>query len=65
VVEREITNNLLFTAVLAAKLVAHVDAQALHARLLAAATHIDVGAPANHRRHREFIMRRTQHAIAV
>ena len=56
---------LLFTAVLATELVAHVNSQALHARLLAATTNVDVSATPNHRRHWEFMMRRTQHAIAV
>ena len=34
VIERQLSHALLFTAVLAAKLVAHVNSQALHARLL-------------------------------
>src|SRR5262249_45824340 len=48
-----------------AKLVAHVNSQALHARCLTAFTHVDVNAPADYRRHGKFGSRRTQHATAV
>src|SRR2546425_163161 len=56
---------LFLTAVLATKLVTHVNTKALHARLFAAAANVDVSAPADYRRHWKFIVSRTQHAIAV
>src|SRR5512134_1560254 len=52
VIERQLARTLLLATVLAAKLVAHVDPQTLRTRRLSATTHVDVSAPANHRRNR-------------
>src|SRR5258706_4370025 len=65
VIKRQLSYALLFTAVLATELVAHVNPQAPHARLLAAAANVDVSASANYRRHWPLSVSRTQHAIAV
>src|SRR5207237_7159619 len=42
VIECQLSHTLLLSAVLAAELVAHVNSQALHARLLATAANVDV-----------------------
>src|SRR5438132_10814853 len=65
VIERQLSHTLLLAAILATELVTHVNTQALHVRLLATAANVYVSAPTDYRRHWEFIMRRTQHAIAV
>src|SRR6185295_7007648 len=65
VIERQLTCGFLLAAVLATKLVAHVNPHALHSRCLLPATNVDVSATSNHRRHPELSSRRTQHALTI